>query len=70
MKYITDKEIAVKCYDDAVAIAETLMANHYVVMLSKEENVYIINYIYSEYCDRNEVVFIDREEMEDMVFDN
>jgi hypothetical protein len=70
MKYITDKEIAVKCYDDAVAIAETLMANHYVVMLSKEENVYIINYIYSEYCDRNDVVFIDREEMEDMVFDN
>lgn len=70
MKYITDKEIAVKCYDDAVAITETLMANHYVVMLSKEENVYIINYIYSEYCDRNDVVFIDREEMEDMVFDN
>ena len=70
MKYITDKEIAVKCYDDAVAIAETLMANHYVVMLSKEENVYIINYIYSEDCNRNDVVFIDREEMEDMIFDD
>lgn len=70
MKYITDKEIAVKCYDDAVAIAETLMENKYVVMLSKEENLYIINYIYSEYCDRNDVVFINREEMEDMIFDD
>lgn len=70
MKYITDNEIAVKCYDDAVAIAETLMANHYIVMLSKEENVYIVNYIYSEDCDRNDVVFINREEMEDMIFDD
>ena len=70
MIYITDNEIAVKCYDDAVAITEILMANHYVVMLSREENVYIINYIYSENCDRNDVVFIDREEMEDMIFDN
>lgn len=70
MIYITDNEIAVKCYDDAVAIAEILMANHYVVMLSKEENVYIVNYIYSEDCNRNDVVFNDRAEIEDMIFDD
>lgn len=70
MLYITDNEIAVKCYDDAIAIAEILMANHYVVMLSKEENIYIVNYIYSIDCDRNDVAFIEREKIEDMIFDD
>ena len=60
MKYeiaVHDKEIALK-------IMDLLVDQDYVVMLSREENLYIINYLYSEYSDRNDVVFIDREEFD------
>ena len=60
MKYeivVQDKEVALK-------IIDLLVDQDYVVMLSREENLYIINYLYSQYSDRNDVVFIDREEFD------
>lgn len=54
---IHDKEVALK-------IIDLLVDQDYVVMLSREENLYIINYLYSQYSDRNDVVFIDREEFD------
>ena len=69
MKYLTNNEIAVHSYEDASKLAETLIANGYVVMISKEEALYIINYIWSQReADRNDVTFISREEMEDILF--
>ncbi len=69
MRYVTDNEIAVKNYADALTLAETLLNNGYVVMLSREENLYIINYIWSQKgCNRNDVVFQDREIVEDEIF--
>ena len=45
------------------------MEEDYVVMLSKEENLYIINYIWSSnYADRNDVVFASRENFEEYIF--
>lgn len=54
---IHDKEVALK-------IVDLLVDQDYVVMLSREEDLYIINYLYSKYSDRNDVVFIDREEFD------
>ena len=54
---VNDKEVALKLID-------LLVDQDYVVMLSREENLYIINYLYSKYSDRNDVVFIDREEFD------
>ena len=57
-------EIAVQDKEVALKIIDLLVDQDYVVMLSREENLYIINYLYSKYSDRNDVVFIDREEFD------
>lgn len=59
-----EHEIAVNDKEVALKIIDLLVDQDYVVMLSREENLYIINYIYSQYSDRNDVVFIDREEFD------
>lgn len=69
MDYITKHEIAVHCYEDAVSIAETLLKNNYVVMLSREEQLYIVNYVWSPMgANRNDVCFQSREIIEDIIF--
>ena len=68
-EYVTKNEIAVKNYADALTLAETLLDNNYVVMISREEKLYIINYVWSQRgCDRNDVVFQSREAVEDWIF--
>lgn len=57
-------EIAVHDKEVALKIIDLLVDQDYVVMLSREEDLYIINYLYSQYSDRNDVVFIDREEFD------
>lgn len=59
-----DNEIAVHDKEVALKIIDLLVDQAYVVMLSREENLYIINYLYSQYSDRNDVVFMDREEFD------
>lgn len=67
--YVTNNEIAVHSYSDALSLAEVLLNNDYVVMISKEEKLYIVNYIWSQRgCDRNDVCFQSRDEVEDFVF--
>lgn len=56
-------------FDTAAAAFETvrqmLTAGHYVVMVSREEELWIVNYIYSDRCDRNDAVFMRRDEFEE-----
>lgn len=67
--YVTRNEIAVKNFDDALKFVDILLANEYVIMISKEENLYIINYIWSvRGSDRNDVCFQDREAVEEFIF--
>ena len=59
-------EITVHEYEDAALIAHILIDNNYVVMISKEEQLYIVSAIWSErHADRNDVVFMDRYEFEE-----
>ena len=62
---MSEIEIAVNDYYDATTIAEILMNNSYVVMMSREEDLYILNVIWSAGCNRNDVVFMDRGEFEE-----
>lgn len=62
---MSEFEIAIRDYYDATTIAEILMNNDYVVMMSREEDLYILNVIWSAGCDRNNVVFMDRGEFEE-----
>jgi len=67
--YITNHEIACHSLDNAMILVKTLMDEDYVVMLSKEEQLYVVNYIWSPNCaDRNDVVFTSRENFEDYIF--
>lgn len=46
-------------------VRQMLTKGHYVVMLSREEKFWIVNYLYSDLCNRNDVVFMSREEFEE-----
>ena len=46
-------------------MAAMLVDGHYVVMLSREEQLWIVNYHYSYTCNRNDVVFMSREDFEE-----
>ena len=58
-------EIALDTYEDAVAIAEILLRNNYVVMLSREEAMFIVNAVFAVYGDRSDAVFMSREYFDD-----
>ena len=47
------------------AVKVMLEDGHYVVMLSREEQLWIVNYQYSDLCSRNDVVFMSREDFEE-----
>ena len=69
-KYVTDNEIACHDFETAVKMAELLIKENYVVMLSSEEDLTIINYLFGGLCqaDRNEVCFQYREDVEEFAF--
>lgn len=67
--YVTsNREIAIHNYENAIAIVKILLDENYIPMISKEENLYIINYLWSEHCDRNDICFNYRENVEDYIY--
>ena len=58
-------EIAVKDRWNALSIADMLLEENYVVMLSKEEEFTIINFEFASGGDRNEITFMRRDEYEE-----
>lgn len=58
-------EIALKEKSTAFKIAELLVDEDYVVMISKEEGLYVVSFEWSEGSDRNDVVFMSLDEFEE-----
>ena len=59
-------ELAFEHKEAALSVAATMLVDaHYVVMLSREESLWIVNYEYSDLCDRNDMVFMSREDFEE-----
>ena len=46
-------------------VRQMLTSGHYVVMLSREENLWIVNYEYSDICNRNDMVFMPVDEFDE-----
>ena len=69
MEYFTDNEIACTEEANAIKLAKILLNEGHVVLLSKEEDLTIVNFEYSEYSDRNDVVFMNREMFEHQLFE-
>lgn len=57
-------EIAIRNKEAAMRVISCLVEEEYCVMLSREEDLYIIDFEYSEYSNRNNVVFMSREDFE------
>lgn len=56
-------ELAFETADAAFEVVGRMLTDgHYVVMLSREENLWIVNYEYSDLCNRNDVVFMSKDE--------
>lgn len=68
--YLPQRAIVVDTYEAAAQIMKILIENNYVVMLSREEHLWCINWIYSPLSDRNDVVFVDRETFEEEEYKN
>lgn len=69
--YITKHEVALHSYEDATTMVKILLNNGYVAMISREEELYIINYVWSQRnANRNDVAFMDRDELEDIIFND
>ena len=59
-------ELAFETADAAFEVVGRMLTDgHYVVMLSREEQLWIVNYEYSDLCNRNDVVFMRRDEFEE-----
>ena len=66
MKLLTDNEIALKSWEDACSLMHILLQAGYVAMMSREDDLIIINWVCTrQVSDRNGVVFMQREEFED-----
>lgn len=63
--FLEQEAIAVHSYEDACAIQKILIENGFCVMISREEHLWMINWVWTETpADRNGVVFISRENYE------
>lgn len=63
-----ENEIAFENHETGLNVAKALLNEHYVVMLSREENLLILNFEYSHLCDRNDVVFMPRDKYEEELY--
>lgn len=66
MEYLENDGISVHSYEEACALAKILLDNGNAVMITEEEALYIVNWVWcdSSYPDRNEVVFRNRADVE------
>ena len=60
---MNSNELAFETDEAAFETARQMLTEgHYVVMLSREEQLWVVNYEYSNLNDRNDVVFMSRED--------
>ena len=64
---IPKTELVFDNIEDAVAVLSAAVrsdnehSGDYCVLVSREENLYVLNFLYSKNSDRNDVVFMDRD---------
>lgn len=56
-------ELVFETPEAAFAVVKVMLEDgHYVYMVSREEQLWIVNYEYSDLCNRNDVVFMSCDE--------
>lgn len=69
MDKMFQNELSFHNHERGMAVAKALLDEHYVVLLSYEEDLLILNYEWSPNTDRNDVVFMRRDEFEEEFFE-
>lgn len=61
-KYLEQDALAFESYEDAVTVQKILIENGYCTMMSREEHLWLLNWVWTtNFADRNGVIFISRE---------
>ena len=60
-----ERELVFHSIEAAQSVMNSLVEEGYVCMLSKEENLYIVNFIWTYNANRNDVVFMAREDYDE-----
>ena len=64
-KYLEQEALSFESYEDAAAVQKILLENGYCVMMSREEHLWLLNWVWTEqFANRNDVVFINRAQYE------
>lgn len=71
-EYLENDGLPVDDFEDACTIAKILLKNGNAVMLTTEEDLFIVNWVWcdSGYSDRNDVVFRNRASVEVEMFED
>lgn len=60
-KYLEQDSLTFESYEDAVTVQKILVENGYCTMMSREEHLWLLNWVWTEnFADRNGVIFVDR----------
>lgn len=69
--YLTDNEVAMHSMEDALELVKLLVSNGYVAAVSVEEELIIVNYVWTpRFADRNEIIFQSREDFDQISDDS
>lgn len=60
-KYLEQDSLAFESYEDTATVQKILVENGYCTMMSREEHLWLLNWVWTEkFADRNGVIFVDR----------
>lgn len=64
-KFLEQEALAFHSFEEAAAVQKVLLENGYCVMMSREEHLWLLNWVWTEqFADRNDVIFINRAQYE------
>lgn len=59
-------ELVFKSFENCMAVTKAILEERsYAVMLTREEEYFVLDYVYADGADRNEVAFMERAELDE-----
>ena len=63
--FLEQDALTFSTFEEAAAVQKILLENGYCVMMSREEGLWLLNWVWTDHpADRNGVIFINREQYE------
>lgn len=63
--FLEQEALTFSTFEEAAAVQKILLENGYCVMMSREEELWLLNWVWTDHpADRNDVIFINRAQYE------